>query len=158
MGALEHLLLNSPASRYLTTANQLTSPLPSLHEGEAGDILPALAQTTTGMGIHTVFENVQDAIKRERVAEKLESTGKAKSFERTYVPLERIARTEMEEGRGAAEELLILQAALNRLAKKGQARRDEYMLERFGSEEAVEEYAKMLRERIAKLKQERGIP
>lgn len=104
----EHLAANSPASRFITTARQISDPRKSA--------LDLLLANTTGVRVTDVSPAAQDAILRDRAVEVMKDLG-AKSFARTYFSKEELAAMSPEE-REQAEKLQALQTALATRAKK----------------------------------------
>ena len=140
----------------MTTARQLTSPIPDLMQGKPGSAL------STGAGLiglprtATVSKKVQDAILRQRAEDILDESGEAKEFERHYIPRERHARIIAEEGEAGKEKvkrLLKLEAILNRLAEEARGRK----VQALGGKERARAIRSSNKELIDQLKQEAGI-
>lgn len=163
-GALsaEHLLLNTPLSRYVTTLNKLTRDVPEIARGDASGVPGTLAELLTGIGTHKVHKRTKEAVKRGRIAEQMKERfpDMTKEFKRQYTSNEQLAQLIAEEGelgRRKAGEIVAYQAMLNRLAEQGAGRRKERLLQKHKSEKAVKEYAKMLRQMREEIEQEEGL-
>jgi cell division protein FtsI/penicillin-binding protein 2 len=74
---LEAVVSNSPASRYLTTARQLTDP----RKG----ILAKAANTMTGLRIADVSPAVQDRLLMDMISTEMKGLG-ARNFTKSFVP------------------------------------------------------------------------
>lgn len=108
--AVEVAIANSPASRYLSTARQLTDT--------RKDVLSKIANFTTGVRITDVSPASQDAILRERVQSALREAG-GRSFVRSYIPENRLASMSPQERDQAME----YQGLLNTLADRAKDRK-----------------------------------
>ncbi len=108
--ALEFAAANSPLSRYLTTARQVTDPRKSI---------PSLAANLlTGVRVSDVSPGAQDAILRQRADALLKQVG-GRTFTRTYLPESADLSSEEQ---GLAEQLAELQRLLD---QRGRARKAE---------------------------------
>lgn len=105
----EAVLANSPITRYLTTARQLTDNRKSF--------LDKLLNFATGVRVADVSPGAQDAILRERLQAAMREIG-GREFVRAYVPESSLA-TMSPSQRAAATEY---QALLNTLADRAKAR------------------------------------
>ena len=114
--AAEFVLGNSPASRLLTTARQLSevSPLAKHPKGVGG----VATNLLTGARVSHVSPAAQDAILREQIQRLLKQAG-GKSFLRTYVPKEDAAAMSPQQ----REEVQQLQGLLDILAKRAKERK-----------------------------------
>lgn len=151
---LEHMLMNSPLSRYITTAKQLTSPIPDVIKGDYSGAAIGVIPKLTGLpSIVDVNPIQREAIKRQRAQEILQLEGKARSFERVYVPQATISRVKATQGDHAAEKLLLLQEILNKLADKARKRQ----VERLGGQVNARKMRASLKAEIDMLRQQAGI-
>lgn len=105
--SLEFLLANSPASRFLTTARQLSDPRKSP--------LDLLLANTTGIRVTDVSPSAQDAILKDRAADMMRSMD-ARSFEKIFFRPQELEAMSPEQ-RQKAERLMQLQNALATRAK-----------------------------------------
>ena len=114
--AAEFVLGNSPASRLLTTARQLSevSPLAKHPKGVGG----VATNLLTGARVSHVSEAAQDAIVREQVQRLLKSEG-ARPFVKVQMPKEELEKLPPEQQERVRE----LQGLLDVLAKRAKARR-----------------------------------
>ena len=102
---------NSPLSRYLSTARQITDPRKS--------IFTKASNLSTGMRISTVSPAASDAVLRENVGTMLREMG-SKEFVRSYIP-DRIKETMSKEELASATQLT---DTLNTLARRAKARKE----------------------------------
>lgn len=112
-GWLEHLLVNSPLSRLLTTARQVSDPRKWTPYG-----LPLLANIGLGMRVTDISPQAQEAIVREAAQTRLMQTGLAKTFEQTYIPPAILAQLDP----SVWGEAIALNELLHTLARRASAR------------------------------------
>lgn len=108
---LEHTVMNTPLSRFLTTARQFSDPRKSIGTKAANFL--------TGLRISDISPAAQDAVLQERADQLMKSLG-AKDYNKTYFPkdmLENMSGTELEQ----ALALKALQNLMNRRAKERKA-------------------------------------
>jgi hypothetical protein len=105
---LEFVAANSPATRYLTTARQLTDPRKHL--------LSKAANLLTGARVADVSPGAQDAILRSRANAVFKEIG-GREFRRSYIPDEERLSPENRDLAGGLKELLA------ELAKRQRARK-----------------------------------
>ena len=108
----EAALANSPATRYLSTARQLTDP--------RKDILSKAINMLTGVRITDVSPNTQDSLLRSRAAAALKEAG-GRQFVRTYLPQSTKEKLTPNELANAEE----LHALMNTLADRAKQRKKE---------------------------------
>ena len=107
---LEFAASNSPASRLLTTARQLTDPRKSLLEKGIN--------FGTGFRVTDISPAAQDAVLRQRAADAMKKLG-AKQFEKTYFSKDDLAAMEPAKRENAAR----FQALMSELAKRAKERK-----------------------------------
>lgn len=115
---LEFLAGNSPLSRALTTARQVSDP--RKREPIAGTPIPAiLPNLLTGVRVSDISPAAQDALLRERLQGIMRSELGGKSFEKSYIP------TDVLEGMPPEQQLeaMKIQALMNILAKRAKQRK-----------------------------------
>ena len=116
--AFEHVLANSPISRYITTARTLT-------DTRKGALVKFL-NTMTGLRISDVSPAAQDAILRERAYPLMKKLG-ARTFRKVYFSKEELAKMPPDK----QLEALKLHALMSQLADRAKSRK----AERVGAEE-----------------------
>ena len=115
----EHLMLNSPFSRFLTTARTLTDPRKGL--------LGTMANLGTGFRVSDLPPRTQEALLREAAEEAILEIPGGKTFRNVYLPEELIATMSPVE-REHAERLMDLKRMLAKRARERaeEARRARY--------------------------------
>tara|TARA_R110002051_G_C8603755_1_gene480832 strand:+ start:18 stop:431 length:414 start_codon:yes stop_codon:yes gene_type:complete len=137
----------------MNTARQITSPIPGLAKGEMGDVLPAAGQLALGMRPRDVSLATRRAIKQDRATDLLKELSAAKSFEKTYVPMERKLRL-MEDGKSeSVEKVIRLERLLKQMAEEAKQRR----VKKLGGKENAKLKRRAERARMMEIEQLLGI-
>ena len=89
----EQMLMNSPLSRYLTTARQMTSPYPRALQGKYSDAAKTAFNLLTGLRFTDVTRPQQRGIMRQRAEAAIRAlpSRSGRDFLQTYVPKKDIA-------------------------------------------------------------------
>jgi hypothetical protein len=116
-GWFEAVAANSPATRALTSARQLTDP----RKGLAAKGVNLL----TGVRVHDVSPGAQDAIFREQMQELLKAHPEARVFTKTFVPKEELAQMPPAKQQEIAEIQNTLKVLAERAKIRGEKKRQE---------------------------------
>ena len=141
----EQALMNSPFSRYITTARQLTSPAPRALRGQYSDAAKAAFNVLTGLRFTDVTRPQQQGIIRQRAEAAIEKLPSrvGREFLQTYVPKRSIVGL-VEEGKvreaAQAESLNLL---LRRLRSESRTRAKGKKERRLGKEGVVRQDAEI---------------
>ena len=153
--AIEHLLVtNTPIARYVNTLSQLFEPRVQIKEGDYAGLLGKTLPKLVGLPhVARVSKRQRDALKRVRAEQLLKERGKAKAFERTYIPQEQLLEIARIHGPERAQQLLRYQNVLNRLAKELR----EAKIRSLGGSETARMQRRELQEQIDRLKESVGV-
>lgn len=135
---VDHILKNTPLSRYMSTAEQLTKPIPELKKGDAAEVIPAIANFFTGIKPKTVRAETRRAIRQDRAVEKLKELVETKNFEQHYVD-DRVMLQLLQTDPEKARKVMLVQELLKKMAEEGKARGRKYKSQKDATKARIEQ-------------------
>ena len=156
-GVLEQLAMNSPLSRYITTARQLSSPVPRALQGKYSDAAKSAFNVLTGLRLSDVTLAGQRKEQRMRTEEAIRSLPSAtgRDYLQTYVPKRDVVGLAEGGDLRQAAQAEALNAILRRLRVESRERAAEKQERRLGGkvevdrrQEEIDAIIEMLRKQL----------